>query len=79
MARAPKYKIYSAEKEYVACCKRPDDAGAIVALYGDGATIRLGHNTVLWCEGNESQPAGESYDYVAEICWAREHAVLELS
>lgn len=72
MAATPRYKVYNAENEYVASCKHPEDAAAIVALNGAGTTIRLGHTGFLWREGQESQPAGESYDYVAQTCYARE-------
>ena len=71
MAATPQYKIYSPSGEYVAACKHPSDAGAIVNLYGDGATIRLGHKRIVWTEGQEAQPAGNSYDFVADTIWER--------
>lgn len=73
MAASPKLKVYNASGEYVASCKYPSDAAALVSLYGDGATIRHGHRKTdaVWTEGAESQPAGESYDFVAETVHAR--------
>jgi hypothetical protein len=75
MAKAPNYKINSAKKSMWRC-KRPDDAGAIVALYGRRAHPSWTY-TVHWCGGTIAA-AGESYT-MWQDCWAREHAVLELS
>jgi hypothetical protein len=68
MAGAPAFKVYNSKNEYVAACKLPADAGALVAVYGNGTTIRLGHSksAILWTEGKEKQPANESFDFVAE-------------
>jgi hypothetical protein len=74
MAESPKYKVYNRHGEYVAACKHAEDAAALVALYGDGATIKHGHRTIVWCEGAESQPAGKSYDFVAQKVYEREGA-----
>ncbi len=52
--------------EILATCKFPEDAAALVALYGPGARILYMGQTSVWVEGNESQDAGESYDHVAE-------------
>ena len=71
MAASPQYKVYTPTKAYVAACKHAEDAAAIVALYGDGATIRAGHSIVLWTEGAEDAPAGDSYDHVAAVVHAR--------
>jgi hypothetical protein len=71
MAKTPEFKVYKDSGEYVAACKYPEDAAAIVASYGDGATIRLGHRRVIWQEGSETQPAGESYDYVYQVVMDR--------
>lgn len=67
MSRAPKYKIYSADGEYLAATKRAEEAGAVVALLGVGATIRDGHSTkrIVWTEGMDGT-AGDSYDAVAK-------------
>ena len=73
MAASPRFKVYTPEGEYVASCHYASDAGAIVNLYGDGATIRDGHRkaNVVWTEGSEEQPAGESYDFVVETVMVR--------
>lgn len=78
MAATPKWKVYSALGEYVAACKHAEDAACLVALYGDGATIRLGHNLICWREGGEIEAetgepiaASQSYDYVASVCEGR--------
>jgi len=75
MASAPQFKVYNPSKEYVAACKHVEDAAALVALYGDGATIRSGHTTIVWTEGQETQPAGESFDFVAELAHQRLDAI----
>lgn len=45
----------------------------ICAGSGEGTEIRFQHNPklVLWREGAETQPAGESFDHVTEIVTAR--------
>ena len=67
MAASPKWKVYSPENEYVAACKHVEDAAAVVALRGDGATIREGHTkaTIVWIEGTDGH-AGDSYDAVVD-------------
>lgn len=66
MAGTPKWKVYSPDGEYIAATRYAEDAAALVAVRGDGATIRWNHGSVVWREGAEKQPAGESYDYVAQ-------------
>lgn len=77
MAAAPKYKVFNPVGQYVAACKLPEDAAAIVASYGDGAEIRVGHSVrdVVWREGQHDVSAGESYDYVALVVHANEDAL----
>lgn len=72
MAQSPKYKVYDADGVYQASCKEPEACACLMALYGDGATIRLGHGKVVWVEGHEDQPASESWDFVAEKVLDRE-------
>ena len=72
MAASPKYKVYTADNEYIASVKYPDIAGALVSVLGEGSTIRIEHKRIVWTEGKEAQPAGESYDFVAEVVYARE-------
>jgi hypothetical protein len=76
MAAAPQFKIYKADGEYVAACKYAEDAAALVAVLGTGTTIRLGHRFVVWTEGAEAIPAGESYDTVAATIAEREREQL---
>jgi hypothetical protein len=71
MAAAPKFKVYSSEGEYVAACKYVEEAAAIVAMRGEGWTIRAGHRYIVWHEGHEADEAGNSYDFVAETVWGR--------
>lgn len=71
MAISPDWKVYNPQGQYVAACKHPEDAAAIVALYGNGTKIKLGHIVTVWHEGHETQPAGESFDFVASTCLAR--------
>ena len=71
MAATPQWKVYSPQGEYVAACKHLEDAAALVALYGSGASISEGHGKKLWTEGQEDQPAGESYDHVRETVLSR--------
>ena len=74
MAQAPEFKVYNPQGEYVAACKLACDAAAVVAAYGDGATIRHGHRRAdtLWTDGVDGE-AGESYDRVAHTCHRRLH------
>lgn len=65
------WKVYSANKEYVASCKYPSVAAAVITMLGAGSTIRYGHRCVVWTEGKEEQPAAESYDFTTGVCIAR--------
>jgi predicted TIM-barrel enzyme len=69
MAGAPHLKVFNKAGEYVAACKHAEDAAAIIAAYGDGSSIRVGHSKsyTVWHEGLEGQPAAESYDHVAQV------------
>lgn len=74
MGKAPEWKVYNPSGEYVAACKHVEDAACLVALYGNGATIRnpwTGHTKPLWREGVEEFSAGESYDRVCIVVNAR--------
>ena len=71
MSGAPGWKVYDSRGEYRAACKYAEEAACLVALLGDGATIRNGHRSKVWTEGAEEQSAAESYDFVAERCRAR--------
>jgi len=73
MAAAPKWKVYGAAsaKSYRASCKDPSDAAILVAVFGAPATIRYGHNLIVWREGFEVFSASWSYDEAARIMYAR--------
>jgi len=78
VANSPNFKVYSPAGEYVAACKHAEDAACLAALYGDDATIRYRHRHVVWEEGNENQPADESYDYVAKVILDRVRAIFQI-
>lgn len=61
-------RVYDRDGNYLASCVETEGAAALVALAGAGATIRNGHarKNAVWVEGKETQPAGESYDFVAQ-------------
>lgn len=71
MAGSPSFKVYNRNKEYIAACKYAEDAAAVVALYGDGATIKYQHSWLVWTEGSEIAEAATSYDFVAQTIWNR--------
>ena len=56
MAAAPRFKVYNPEGEYVAACKYPEDAAAVVAAHGPGAQIRDGHTRVVSPAGRGETP-----------------------
>lgn len=70
MAASPMWKVYRG-RDYRAACKDIEEAACLVAFLGDGSTIRCEHALVLWTEGQEDQPAAESYDHVVEVVTAR--------
>ena len=71
----PRLKVFDAHGTYQAACHDYAAAAVLMGLYGDGATIRLGHakKDAVWTEGAQEQPASESYDYVGEVIFAEEH------
>lgn len=71
MSATPKLKIYNPQNQYIASCKYGEDAAALVALNGDGSTVRLGHTRVIWREGAECQSAGDAYDYATVTMYQR--------
>ena len=62
-------KVYDCSGNYLASCVDAGSAAAVVSLAGEGATIRNGHakKNTIWTEGAETQPAAESYDFVAQV------------
>lgn len=71
MAASPQYKVYDSHGEYQASVKELEAGAFLMGLYGNGATVRDGHSTVIWTEGAEDQPAGESYDYATGVMYGR--------
>lgn len=68
MATTPILKVYSPKGKYVASCKHLEDAAILVGHYATGAKVRKGHGgKILWHEGHETQPAGYSFDYAAQV------------
>lgn len=68
---APTYKVIHPNGEYIAATKYPVDAAVLVAAYGKGARVKA-RDRIVWHEGKESFPAGESYDRVATVIIRRE-------
>jgi len=77
MARSPEFKIYDAAGAYQAACKEPELAAAVVAVLGEGATVRHGHavSRTVWTEGKDGL-AAESFDLTADKICKR---ILEIS
>lgn len=70
MAASPKWKVYSALREYFASFHHPDHAAMLLSgLTTKGTTIRNGHNKsdIVWTDGVDGW-ANESYDIVATHC-----------
>ena len=64
------WHVFNPEGELSAAVRHAEDAGALVAVLGDGSEIRF-DNSVVWSEGKEAQPASESYDFVASTVHER--------
>lgn len=56
--------------EWIATFRHPEDAAILIAASGNNSRICI-KGKILWHEGAERQPAAESYQYVAEICYER--------
>jgi hypothetical protein len=75
MAASPAWKVYTRRGEYIAAVRAPEYGAMILAGIGeDGTTIRLGHDRITWIEGQEPEPASESYDMVGDVCRERARA-----
>ena len=70
MARSPRWKVYDRYDTYQASCKEVEAAAALVAFYGEYATIRDGHVHVVWTEGIDGD-AADSYDATADAVYDR--------
>lgn len=68
-ARYPSWKVFNPAGEYIAACHYAEDAAALVAAYGEGATIRWNRKNgpLVWTDGKDGS-AGDSYDYCALVC-----------
>lgn len=64
MAGSPKFKIYR-DKEYVGAVKFAEDAAALVGVSGMGV-VKYDHKHIVWREGSEPFPAGDSWDLAAQ-------------
>jgi len=62
MASSPKFKVYR-YGEYVASCKYPEDAAAIIGM--SGGKILLNHRKILY-RSDDGKEAANSYDEVAQ-------------
>lgn len=74
MSGTPRWKVYDADGEYQAACKEVEAAATVVAMYGQGATIRDGSlgRMIVWRQGHPGDgDAGESYDKVAAVVATR--------
>ena len=70
MAASPRFKVYDSAGLYQAACKEIEGAAALASFYGEGATIRDGHQSIVWTEGQDGC-ASDSYDATAEIVASR--------
>lgn len=63
MAASPRFKVYSADNEYVGCVKTLELAGSLLCVLGHGSTVRDGHSkkSILYTEGVDGDCA-DGYD-----------------
>ena len=69
MAASPPWKVYMGRR-YLGATVYPEDAARLVCGVPDG-TVRYGHRRVVWREGHEDVPTGESFDRAAAMMQAR--------
>lgn len=77
----PRIKVFDAQGRYQASTHDYAAAACLMGLYGEGATIRLGHSKkdVIWTEGRDGSVA-ENYDLLSEVIDAHDaevHAYLD--
>jgi len=77
----PAIKVFDASGTYQASTHDYAAAATLMGLYGDGATVRLGHakKDTVWTEGKDGA-AWENYDLVGEAIeayYAEQRAILE--
>lgn len=68
------WKVYGSDGRKEGEAVYGEMAAAMVAVLGDGATVRTGGGQVVWREGAEEQSAGESYDTAALTMCERGHS-----
>ena len=78
---SPQIKIFDASGLYQASTHDYCAAAALMGLYGEGATVRLGHSKkeTVWTEGMDGS-AADCYELIADAIdnWrAKQRAVLE--
>jgi hypothetical protein len=67
------WKVFRKNGIFVASTKEPEAAAALASFYGDGTFIRFDHSgPIVWVEGRERIPAGESYDDAAILMDSRQ-------
>lgn len=73
MAATPRIKIFDRDGVYQASTHDYAAAGALMGLYGEGATVRLGHSKrdIIWTEGTDGS-AYECYDLIADAIAAHD-------
>lgn len=66
----PDFFVYNRDGQYVGRAIDAEDAACLASLRGDGATVRY-QRRIVWREGSEDQPAGESFDFAASVIHER--------
>lgn len=66
MRSLPHWKVHSPTGTYEGEAVFGELAAAMVAVLGDGSTVRTAGGQVVWREGAEEYSAAESYDNAAE-------------
>lgn len=64
------FHVLAPDTEHIASTKCPEEAGMLIGCLGDGYTLQY-KGMQVWCEGEEDQPAAESYDRFAETVYER--------
>lgn len=72
----PRIKVFDAAGQYQASTHDYAAAACLMGLYGDGATVRLGHSKrdVIWTEGQDGSVA-DNFDHLAEVIAAHDERV----
>lgn len=69
----PRIKVFDAQGQYQASTHDYAAAACLMGLYGEGATVRLGHSKrdVIWTESKDGSVA-ENFDLLAEVIEAHD-------